>query len=79
MGPIGTALREAMPSRLQVLRLLHYLVSYGYYSDAKDIKALLVPLLSLLDGKNDKPFKITRSKENSLMHTIHISLTVRCL
>ncbi len=40
----------------QVLRLVHYLVKFGYYGDIEDIKRLLIPLLSLLDGRNDKPY-----------------------
>lgn len=40
----------------QVLRLVHALVQFGYYGDIDEVKALLGPLLSLLDGRNDKPF-----------------------
>ena len=41
---------------LKVLELLYLLVKYGYYSNLEDIKALIPPLVSLLYGKNDKPF-----------------------
>ena len=41
---------------LKVLELLYLLVKYGYYSNLEDIKALMPPLISLLDGGNDKPF-----------------------
>lgn len=41
---------------LKVLHLVHYLVKYGYYGDLADIIKLLGPLLSLLDGRNDKPY-----------------------
>ena len=40
---------------VQVLRLFHFLVKFGYYG-SDDIKALLKPLLNLLNGKLDKPF-----------------------
>ena len=40
---------------LQVLRLFHFLVKFGYYG-SEDIKSLLKPLLNLLNGKLDKPF-----------------------
>ena len=40
---------------LQVLRLFHFLVKFGYYS-SDDIKILLKPLLNLLNAKLDKPF-----------------------
>ncbi len=40
----------------QVLRLVHALVMFGYYGDVDEVKALLKPLLKLLDGQNDKPF-----------------------
>lgn len=38
-----------------MLRLLKYLVAFGYYSAEEDIKQLLTPLLGVLDGCNDKP------------------------
>ena len=41
---------------LQVLRLLKYLVAFGYYSASSDIEELLTPLLGVLDGRNDMPF-----------------------
>ena len=41
---------------IQVLGLLHLLVNYGYYSNLNDINELMDPLVSLLDGKDDKPF-----------------------
>lgn len=41
----------------EVLRLLHYLVSYGYYSNMTDIKGLLRPMLSVMDGRDDFPFR----------------------
>ena len=28
-------------------------MKYGYYDDPKDIKAILKPLISMLDGRND--------------------------
>ena len=40
---------------LQVLRLFHFLVKFGYYG-SEDIKALLRPLIAVLDSKHDKPF-----------------------
>lgn len=41
---------------IQVLRLVHYLVSFGFYYKTEDIAALLEPLMGLLDGRNDKPY-----------------------
>eukprot|EP00054_Salpingoeca_dolichothecata_P021398 m.136903 g.136903 ORF g.136903 m.136903 type:complete len:2486 (+) comp23973_c0_seq1:94-7551(+) len=38
-----------------VLRLTRYLVMFGYYSNIKDVKALLTPMTSMLDGTNDRP------------------------
>lgn len=40
----------------QVLRLLQHLVKFGYYMDTDDIKQLMGPLLTLLDGRRDVPF-----------------------
>ena len=40
---------------MQVLRLFHFLVKFGYYG-SEDIKALLRPLIAVLDCKHDKPF-----------------------
>ena len=47
---------------LQVLRLLQYLVKFGYYMDLEDVRNLLPPLLSLLDGRHDVPFPKDKSK-----------------
>ena len=41
---------------LKVLDLLYLLVKYGYYADLDDINVLMPPLISLLNGMNDKPF-----------------------
>ena len=41
---------------LKVLDLLYLLVKYGYYADLNDINILMPPLISLLNGMNDKPF-----------------------
>jgi len=41
---------------LKVLDLLYLLVKYGYYADLNDINVLIPPLISLLNGMNDKPF-----------------------
>ncbi|XP_064627454.1 inositol 1,4,5-trisphosphate receptor type 1-like isoform X9 [Lineus longissimus] len=46
----------------EVLRLLSYLVQFGYYGDVEDVKDLLRPLLSLLDGRHDVPFPKDKDK-----------------
>ena len=38
---------------VQVLRLISFLVKFGYYGSMEDIHRLLKPLMGLLDGKND--------------------------
>uniref|UniRef100_A0A1I8FLE0 RYDR_ITPR domain-containing protein n=1 Tax=Macrostomum lignano TaxID=282301 RepID=A0A1I8FLE0_9PLAT len=43
----------------EVLKMLHYLVKFGYFSSSLDVHRLLRPLLSMLDGRNDLP---TRSE-----------------
>ncbi|XP_023930445.1 inositol 1,4,5-trisphosphate receptor type 3 [Lingula anatina] len=47
---------------MQVLRLIYHLVKYSFYEKLSDIKKLLGPLLSLLDGTNDKPDLETTGK-----------------
>ena len=49
-------------SFFQVLRLLQHLVKFGYYLDIDDVKQLLTPLLSLLDGTHDVPFHKDKGK-----------------
>ncbi|KAK3086885.1 hypothetical protein FSP39_024881 [Pinctada imbricata] len=46
----------------QVVRLLYHLVKFGYYLDAEDVQQLLAPLLTLLDGRHDNPFKKDKEK-----------------
>lgn len=40
------------------------LVKYGYYDDLEDINELIPSLLSLLSGKNDKPFPKANDEES---------------
>lgn len=42
----------------KVLSLVHSLVNYGYYGDTEDIRKLLEPMLSLMNGRNDRPFPL---------------------
>ncbi|KAL5005127.1 hypothetical protein ScPMuIL_018583 [Solemya velum] len=48
----------------QVLRLVHYLVSFGFYYKSSDIKKLMEPLMELLDGRNDKPYPNITTKRD---------------
>ncbi|XP_074650375.1 inositol 1,4,5-trisphosphate-gated calcium channel ITPR3-like [Tubulanus polymorphus] len=64
----------------QVLRLVQYLIEYGYYGDMNDVRMLLHPLLNLLDGRQDKPVPFTRSKglsEDELQLLVHYQQTAR--
>ena len=54
----------------QVLRLVHYLVMYGYYGNTDDIKQLMEPLVDLLDGRNDKPYLISAGKGDSKLYKL---------
>ena len=47
-----------------MLNLLYLLVKYGYYANLNDINALIPSLVSLLDGKNDKPFPKANDQES---------------
>lgn len=39
----------------QVLRLLAFLIKFGYYEDFAEIQRILGPLIDILDGHNDLP------------------------
>ena len=39
----------------QVLRLLAFLIKFGYYEDFAEIQRILGPLIDMLDGHNDLP------------------------
>lgn len=52
-----------------MLRLLQHLVKFGYYNDMDDVKQLLTPLLSLLDGAHDVPFPKDKAKGNCVVKT----------
>jgi len=57
----------------QVLRLVHYLVKYGYYGNTDDIKQLMRPLLDLMDGRNDKPYiRTDKSKSYSVLYIAYM-------
>ena len=57
-----------------MLGLLYLLVEYGYYDDLDDINALITPLVSLLNGKNDKatPTNDDQSALYRKVKSIHI-------
>ena len=59
---------------VQVLDLLYLLVKFGYYDDLDDIKDLIPPLMSLLNGKNDKPFPKANVDVGSSFQTVRIEL-----
>ncbi len=42
---------------VQVLRLLAYLVKFGYYEDLSAFEKLLPAIIYMLDGSNDLPFR----------------------
>ena len=60
----------------QVLRLVHCLVSFGHYGDMDDMKQLLAPLLSLLDGRNDKMYPTAAGNVWSCRFTPHSNYTI---
>lgn len=47
---------------LQVLSLVRQLVKLGYYGDSERMRALLLPLLQLIDGRNDAPFDVSKGQ-----------------
>ena len=59
----------------QVLDLLYLLVKYGYYDDIQDINALIIPLVSLLNGKNDKPYPEANDTQSSLYRMVRKEIT----
>ena len=56
--------------------MLYLLVKYGYYDDLDDINALIPSLVSLLNGKNDKPFPKANDEESVLYRKVGKWLTV---
>jgi len=53
-----------------VLDLLYLLVKYGYYADLNDINVLMPPLISLLNGMNDKPFPNASDDQSALFRMV---------
>ncbi|XP_078311676.1 inositol 1,4,5-trisphosphate-gated calcium channel ITPR2-like [Crassostrea virginica] len=57
----------------QVLRLVDHLVSFGFYYKPDDIKKLLEPLMSLIDGRNDKPYpNVTGKDAEDILRTFRL-------
>ena len=50
------------------------LVKYGYYSNSNDINDLISPLISLLDGKYDKPFPSANAEQAQQFIKVRIYL-----
>ena len=42
----------------EVLRLIRQLTLLGYYDDFKEVKAVLDPILGLLEGSDDLPYQV---------------------
>lgn len=61
----------------QVLKLVSYLVSLGFYRNRDDIRALLIPFLNLLDGRNDKPYEPGEKKNIPLSVMKHYRYSER--
>ena len=59
-----------------MLDLLYLLVKYGYYDDLDDINALIPSLVSLLNGKNDKPFVGANDDQSVLYREVRRYLVV---
>jgi len=55
-----------------VLDLLYLLVKYGYYADLDDINVLMPPLISLLNGMNDKPFPNASDDQSKTFRMVQI-------
>ena len=53
-----------------MLDLLYLLVKYGYYANLNDINALIPSLVSLLDGKNDKPYPGANGEKSVLFRQV---------
>ena len=39
-----------------MFKLVHTLAKFAYYGSTEDIVNLLKPMMSLMDGRNDKPY-----------------------
>lgn len=63
---------------MQVLDLLYLLVKYGYYDDLEDINALIIPLVSLLNGKNDRPYPNANDDQSNPYRTVREKLIIKC-
>ena len=63
-----------MSLSLKVLDLLYLLVKYGYYADLSDINVLMPPLISLLNGMNDKPFPNASDEQSVSFRKVAIDM-----
>ena len=61
---------------LKVLELLYLLVRYGYYSNSEDINALMPSLITLLNGKKDKPFRGANDEQSESFRTVNTMINV---
>ena len=61
-----------------MLDLLYLLVKYGYYDDLEDINVLIIPLVSLLNGKNDKPFPEANNEQSDPYRMVRGESIIKC-
>lgn len=55
---------------------MYLLVKYGYYAAIDDINALIVPLVSMLNGMNDKLFPDATTDENNLFTMVRLLVSL---
>lgn len=49
----------------QLLILVYNLADFGYYGDTEDVKKLVNPMLSVMDGRNDLPIPVSPDQSRS--------------
>lgn len=60
----------------EVLRLLHYLIKFGYYEDFGEVDKLLPALLFLVDGRRDLP--VNEADIRKLHRSFRVLLSFVC-
>lgn len=58
----------------KVLKLVTYLMMYGYISSDNDINELMIPVLNIVSGFSDKPFEPDNRFCNFLSRSLNVSL-----
>jgi hypothetical protein len=51
---------------LEILKTIQFMLNHGFYTNLKELREVATPMISLMNGANDKYFDSSKMKEGDL-------------